>query len=63
MIANKETIRGKKILVTGGLGFVGHNLVKTLVNDWQCEVTVVDNCLNSSPEVLGSMLQKIKFVR
>jgi len=62
MIANKETIRGKKILVTGGLGFVGHNLVKTLVNEWQCQVTVVDNCLNSSPDVLGSMLQKIKFV-
>ena len=63
MIVHKERIKGKKVLITGGLGFVGHNLVKSLVNDWQCEVTVVDNCLNSSPTVLGEMLKKIKFIR
>jgi len=63
MVANKEKIRGKKVLVTGGLGFVGHNIVKTLVNDWQCDVTVVDNCLNSSPAVLGGTLQKIKLIQ
>ena len=63
MVANKEKIRGKKVLVTGGLGFVGHNIVKTLVNDWQCDVTVVDNCLNSSPSVLEGTLQKIKLIQ
>jgi len=63
MAAHREKIKGKKVLVTGGLGFVGHNLVKTLVNDWQCEVTVVDNCENSSPSVLGDMLKKVKFIQ
>ncbi|HET9825984.1 MAG TPA: NAD-dependent epimerase/dehydratase family protein [Chitinophagaceae bacterium] len=62
MAEHKEKIRGKKVLVTGGLGFVGHNLVRSLVNDFQCQVTVVDNCLNSSPDILGDLIQKIKFI-
>lgn len=45
-------IKNKNIVVTGGLGFVGHNLVKTLVKEHACKVTVIDNCMNSSPEML-----------
>ncbi len=57
----RETIRNKKVLVTGGLGFVGHNLVKSLVNDYNCAVTVVDNCLNSSEDVLADLRGKYIF--
>lgn len=61
MINYLEKIKNKKILVTGGLGFVGHNLVKTLLNEYNCEVIVVDNCVNSSPAVLGKDFDKIQF--
>lgn len=36
-------LQEKKVLVTGGLGFVGSNLVKTLVNDYNAYVTVIDD--------------------
>lgn len=56
-----EKIKNKKVLVTGGLGFVGHNLVKTLLHTYQCEVIVVDNCVNSSPTILGADIDKVQF--
>lgn len=61
MINHYEKIKGSKVLVTGGLGFVGHNLVKTLVNKYNCEVRVVDDCSNSYPEILGDVLPKVEF--
>ena len=61
MINHYEKIKKKKILVTGGLGFVGHNLVKTLIDEYNCTVVVVDNCANSNPAILGSHLDKVVF--
>lgn len=58
---NSEGIKGKKVLVTGGLGFVGHYLVKALINDFGCDVIVVDNCINSSTDALGKDIEKVEF--
>lgn len=58
----KKSIVNKNVVVTGGLGFVGHNLVLKLVNEYKCNVTVIDNGLNSSPEVLKSIDGKYVLV-
>lgn len=58
----KLDIRNKKVIVTGGLGFVGHNLVKKLISEYQCDVTVIDNCLNSGPDVLKNVEGKYTFI-
>ena len=61
MINYYEKIKGKKILVTGGLGFVGHNLVKTLLHEYGCKIILVDNCANSSEAVIGENINKVEF--
>ncbi len=49
------------MLVTGGLGFVGHNLVMSLVNDYNCRVTVIDDCSNSNENAIASVSDKVSF--
>jgi UDP-glucose 4-epimerase len=58
-----QELKSKKVLVTGGCGFVGHNLVKELIQNFNCEVTVVDNLLNSSYTSLESVNGKFRFIQ
>lgn len=50
-----------KILVTGGAGFIGSNLIERLVKD-QHEVVVIDNLLRGN-KIPSETLKKIHFVK
>jgi UDP-glucose 4-epimerase len=43
-----DPIRGQRVLVTGGLGFCGWNLVRFLSEELECAVTVLDDCSNAT---------------
>ncbi len=62
MINYDTFIKWKKIIVTGGLGFIGHNLVKNFINKFDCKIVVVDNCANSDPNVLKAYNNKFLFI-
>ena len=49
-IETMDPMRGQLVLVTGGLGFVGRNLVRFLVEELECTVTVLDDRSNA-PDV------------
>lgn len=57
-----NNIIGKKILITGGLGFIGHYLSKTLIMHYQCDVYVLDNMLNSSITTLSRYTTKYTYI-
>lgn len=65
MISNKyyEKISNKKILITGGLGFIGKNLTLRLINDFNCSVIILDNCLNSSEDELKNLPESVIFIK
>lgn len=55
-------LKNKKILVTGGAGFIGSHLVDALVNIG-AKVTVIDNLQAGKIENLSKSLSKIKFIK
>ncbi len=53
------TLNGKKILVTGGAGFIGSHLVDSLIESNQ--VTVVDNLSSGELKNIQPHLDKVKI--
>ncbi|HLD27280.1 MAG TPA: SDR family oxidoreductase [Patescibacteria group bacterium] len=50
-----------KILITGGAGFIGSNIVKVLLEEGH-EVTVIDNLITGKKDNLKPFLDKLKFI-
>lgn len=50
----------KKILITGGAGFLGSHLSKRLIEE-NCDVLCVDNLFNSSKENISSLFDNSNF--
>jgi len=55
-------IKNMKMLVTGGAGFIGSNLVHDLVDEGH-EVIVVDNLSTGSLNNISDVMNKIKFIK
>jgi len=49
------SLKNKKVLVTGGAGFVGSNLVKKLINEYQAKVTVLDDLFTGNKDFLAGL--------
>lgn len=56
-------MNGKKILITGGAGFVGSNLVKKLIKEYpDADITVIDNFFTGTIENLSEIpMHEISF--
>jgi nucleoside-diphosphate-sugar epimerase len=52
----------KKILVTGGLGFIGSHLINEL-NNTDCEIDIVDNLSNNCLTIEQVKLNKVKEIK
>ena len=51
----------KRVLVTGGLGFIGYNLVKRLLQTTDYEITVIDN-LSSQSSSRNNKHKNVKYI-
>lgn len=54
--------KNKKVLVTGGAGFIGSHLVELLVGK-EAKVTVADNLENGNLDYLKDVKEKIRFLK
>ena len=57
-----ENLKNKKVLVTGGAGFIGSHLVDRLIN-LGAKVIVLDNLVSGKIENIKHNLKKIKFIK
>ena len=51
-----------KVLVTGGLGFIGSNIAERLVKEGH-QVTIIDNMHTGSEDNIAAIKAKVKFVK
>ncbi|MEI8349145.1 MAG: SDR family oxidoreductase [Candidatus Omnitrophota bacterium] len=57
-----KNLKNKRILVTGGAGFIGSHIVDRLVKEG-AKVTVLDNLLSGKLKNIEQHLKKIKFIQ
>lgn len=57
----ENNLAGKKVLVTGGAGFIGSHIVDRLL-EYEAEVVVVDNLVTGNLANLAEAKGKIKFI-
>jgi len=58
----KENLAGKRVLVTGGAGFIGSHVVDKLI-ELRAEVTVLDNLITGKIENIKHALDRIRFIQ
>ena len=59
----KKITMKSKILITGGLGFVGKNLARTLLENYDSEIVIVDDCSNSNVDYDRDLLSNVRFFK
>ena len=52
---------GKKVLITGGAGFIGSNLAKNLVKEG-CDLRIVDNLERGKLYHIQSIIDSVQFI-
>lgn len=57
-----DFLRNKKVVVTGGCGFIGSHLVETLVR-LECDVVVIDNLSSGNIENVRAVHNNIRLIR
>ena len=56
----EELLKNKRVVITGGAGFIGSNLARSLFAD--NEIIVIDNLLTGRYENISDINSKIKFI-
>jgi len=61
---NYSFLEGKYILVTGGAGFIGHHLVKTIINEKPAKLYIIDNLSTGLKSNIGDIIElpEVEFI-